>query len=406
MIPVGQPDQQMYLFRDPEGVGRWVTLPDGAALLALLMDGQRTLPELQLAFRAESGIRVELRELSALIDRLEKAFLLEGPRFQAEHERVVEEYLGSPVRPALFAGGAYAAKPSELALQLAELFDEVDLVESGSEPPQTGRLCGAITPHIDLCRGGNSYAEIYGRIAAQSDADLFVIFGTAHRAMNQWFSVSRKHFATPLGLVETDLQFVASLARHLDTSLAGQMVDLFDDELVQRVEHCIEFQAVLLRYALSPRRSFRIVPILVNGFQPLIDEQTGPDGSPEIQAFLAALRDAAAEYPGRICYLGAADLAHVGQQFGDSDLLADEFLSELGHDDRRLLQHAACCDANAFYHHVSRHRDRHRICGLAPAYVLLEAIAPAHGMLIRYDQALEPDRTSCVSFASMAFYEE
>jgi len=224
--------------------------------------------------------------------------------------------------------------------------------------------------------------------------------------MSQWFSVSRKHFATPLGLVETDQQYVAVLARHLGTSLAGQVIDLFDDELVQRVEHSIEFQAVLLLYTLSPRRSFRIVPILVNGFQELLDQRTSPDKSPEIQAFLAALRDTAAEYPVKICYLGAADLAHVGPQFGDDDLLAAQFLCDLARDDRRLLQHAAHCDSNGFYRHVARQRDRHRICGLAPAYVLLEAIAPARGMLIRYDQALEPDRTSCVSFASMAFYED
>ena len=54
--------------------------------------------------------------------------------------------------------------------------------------------------------------------------------------------------------------------------------------------------------------------------------------------------------------------------------------------------------------HVARHDDAHRICGLSPTYVLLETIRPSRGELLRYDQAVEPDGTSCVSFASMAFW--
>jgi hypothetical protein len=36
---------------------------------------------------------------------------------------------------------------------------------------------------------------------------------------------------------------------------------------------------------------------------------------------------------------------------------------------------------------------------------MLEAMRPGRGELLKYDQAIAPDGTSCVSFASVAFYE-
>ncbi len=411
MLPADAANEGLYVLRDPEGLGQSMTLPDGAALLVLLMDGRRTVPELQAAFREEVGVRVQLEEIQALIEKLDAACLLHGPRFQQCRRRILDAYLQSPVRPALYAGSSYAEDPVELAEQLAAMFASraADATPDPSQPRDQvrnppGRLVGALCPHIDLYRGEAVYADIYRRIAAQSDADLYVIFGTAHRPMRQWFSVSRKHFATPLGQVETDQRYIEILARHVQSSLAGRMVDLFDDELVQRVEHSIEFQALLLRHVLGPQREFRMVPILVNSLREFMDQATMPDDSPEIQAFLTALRDTAAEYPGRICYLGAADLAHVGQEFGDDDLLDPAGLDKLARDDHRLLSHAAHCDANAFYQQVALQGDCNRICGLAPGYLLLQAVAPAQGHLVRYGQATEPDGTACVSFAGMAFY--
>ena len=47
-------------------------------------------------------------------------------------------------------------------------------------PKDARRLVGVVVPHIDLDRGGPIYAHAYRAVAERSDAELFVIFGTAH----------------------------------------------------------------------------------------------------------------------------------------------------------------------------------------------------------------------------------
>ena len=57
----------MHVLRDPEGFGHMLALADEAALIALLMDGRRTLPEIQAAFSKKVGVHVEPAELEAMV---------------------------------------------------------------------------------------------------------------------------------------------------------------------------------------------------------------------------------------------------------------------------------------------------------------------------------------------------
>ena len=52
----------------------------------------------------------------------------------------------------------------------------------------------------------------------------------------------------------------------------------------------------------------------------------------------------------------------------------------------------------------SDEEDRRRICGLPPTYTVLEAVRPAHGKVLHYDQYLHPRGYESVSYASVAFY--
>ncbi len=74
--------------------------------------------------------------------------------------------------------------------------------------------------------------------------------------------------------------------------------------------------------------------------------------------------------------------------------------------DLRLLDAACRADSAGFFNHVAGVKDENRICGLSPTYTMLEVMQPARGELLKYDQAVEPDGTSCVSFGSLAFYGE
>ena len=267
-------------------------------------------------------------------------------------------------------------------------------------------LRAIVSPHIDPHRGGPAYAWAYQRLAQQCPADLFVIIGTAHHRIRQWFAVSRRDFATPLGVVQTDRDFVDSLARHLASSAAGRLIDPLEDESAHRLEHSIEFQAIFLQYCWAAGGRCGSFPSWSARFTSSSPRAAIPIASPEIAAFIAALKAAAAEYPGQVGYIAGVDLAHVGPDFGDPQRLDARRLAQLARDDQKLLERVCQGDATAMFRHVAAQGDANRICGLSPLYVLLEVIRPAVGELLRYDQAVDPRGLSCVSYASAAFYDE
>jgi len=406
IFPVGPKEDSLFAIHDSEGYGDTLVVPQEAALLASLMDGDHTLPQLREALKAHLGASVSLTSLKRLVAQLDEAHLLEGKSFDQHCLDSDQRYINNPVRPAAHAGGAYAGVPDELRAQLAALFTcatgpgPVDL----KAQPDGQALCAVVSPHIDLHRGGPTFAWAYKQIVEQSKADLFVIFGTAHTPMDQLFCATRKDFDTPLGIVPTHRPFLDRLVDRLASTSAGSQLDLFEDELVHRQEHSIEFQAIFLQYILGRKRPFRIVPLLVGSFHRFVSNGSQPDESPEVRAFIEAMRAVAQEYPGRVCFITGADLAHIGQRFGDPWLLDKKRLARQSADDHQLLEAACRGDGAAFFAHVAAHGDRSRICGLSPTYVMLHVASPVRGKLLQYDQAVEPDGTACVSFASLAFY--
>jgi hypothetical protein len=267
-----------------------------------------------------------------------------------------------------------------------------------------GQLRGILSPHIDLWRGGPAFAWAYRRLVEESDADLFIILGTAHQWMNNLFSASKKHFETPLGVVQTDKQFVGRLGQRLAAQSGGKQLNLFADELAHRPEHSIEFQVVFLQHLLGEHREFKIVPILVGSFHEFIRQRQQPAEAASVRAFTAALQASAADHAGKVCFISSGDLAHIGRRFGDKPRLTQAALERQKNDDQKLLATVAQVDAAGFFNHVAAQQDRSRICGLSPTYAMLAAMQPERGEVLAYGQAVEPDGSSCVSFGSVAFY--
>jgi len=48
--------------------------------------------------------------------------------------------------------------------------------------------------------------------------------------------------------------------------------------------------------------------------------------------------------------------------------------------------------------------NRRRICGFPPIYMLLSTLPASAGMVLKYDQSVEPATQSMVSYASVVFY--
>jgi len=410
-FPINQSSGEVvFVLRDPEGFGNSVVLPHSAAMLASLMDGSRTLGELASAFEARTRQLVDLADIEQLVHDLDDRMLLDTPRFRARWKQELEIFLNSKTRPAVHAAKAYPADPQALRAELTALFTTGKGPGAPGDPPADGTaaagLVGILSPHIDLHRGGPTFAWSYKRLVEESNAELFVIFGTAHAPMSNLFSVTRKDFETPLGTVETDRQLAARLTANLAATPGGAELNLAADELVHRYEHSLEFQAVFLQFLFGERRPFKILPVLVGSFHQFMRDGTSPIDSPAVRAFVAAMRKTLEAHGKRVCYISSGDLAHIGQRFGDRSLLNAARLERLTADDKALLEDICRPSANAMFEHVAGENDANRVCGVSPTYMMLEVARPTRGELLKYDQAVELDGTSCVSFASAAFYDK
>ncbi len=389
--------QSYALIQDPLGAFAGpVLIPiDAFVHVCRHFDGRLTQAEIRSQIHRETGQWVPLELMERLVVDLDRAMVLDGPTFNS----FLESFRQSTHRPAALAGRSYASSDAALRAQLTGYFSS----DKGAGPPalntpgRSGRLRGVLSPHIDFTRGGPVYTWSYKELAAQSDIDTFVILGVAHQYCRRRFALTFKDFETPLGMVRTDRNYVERIAQ-----VAG--TELFDDELVHRAEHSIEFQVVFLQYVLGEERAFSIVPILVGSFHDSLERGIDPIADPEVRRFVDALRLAETASGKEVAYIGGIDLCHVGPEFGDPqpvDLQLQEMVRRF---DREMLEHAEAGDPSRWFQTAVRVANRWRVCGLAATYTMLHAIGPARGRLLKYDQALDHRRTCCVSFASMVFH--
>jgi AmmeMemoRadiSam system protein B len=351
-------------------------------------DGRRTLRDVQAdAMRETGGELIPLEAFIGLVERMEAGLYLDGPRFRAK--------LAEPIRqPSCI--GCYPAAPDGIRKQLRKTFTGRGGPGLPGEKKPDGSLCAALIPHIDYARGGRTFAWGFKEVVECTDASLFVIVGTSHYSAER-FTLTRKNYLTPLGVVPTDQIYIDRLVRRYGDGL-------FDDEIAHLPEHSIELEVVYLQYLYEDKRPFRIVPLLVGPFQDCVETGDAPSGKEDIGRMIDALRQVEAETNEPLCYLISGDLAHIGPKFGDAELLEDQILTYSRTKDEEILKHAEAADAAGFFQVIAGERDRRRICGLPPTFTLLDAIRPGRGKLLNYNQYVHPRGHESVSFASMAFY--
>jgi AmmeMemoRadiSam system protein B len=256
-----------------------------------------------------------------------------------------------------------------------------------------------IAPHIDLHRGGATYAWTYRALAETQPVDTYLLLGTCHTSMSTPLAVTRKPYATPFGPAPVDHDV-------LDALEAAYPGDLYADELSHRAEHSLEFQAVYLRaLGLVGEDAGRIVPLLCGSLHEWVEPGQRPGDVAAVATAVEALRAALAAAPGRVCLVAGADLAHVGPQFGDRSKVSAAFAARVERADREMLDIICRGDAEAFYCQVMLDQDARRICGLAPIYYLLALIGPAAGRCVKYSQWIDPAGRGSVTYAGVVFEE-
>ena len=372
--------ERLMVLRDPAGIaGEGLGLSPAAYWVAAQLDGSRTPAEV-LAHARSSGAQLGAAELAALIDALAEAGFLEGPSREAQRRRALREFRAQPARPPSCAGAVYPTDPAALRSALDAWLAHPGGPARPTAPSGPVRLL--IAPHIDYARGATGYAHAYRALEA-TDADLFVVFGTAHSTPPHLFTLTRLDQDTPLGPVRTDRSVVDALAAELGDD------EVFDDELAHRDEHSIELQLVMLAHVV--RRPFTVVPVLCSSISHL------PDPAPATARFLSALVRATRSR--RVCWVAGADLAHVGPLYGDPRPPSARELASLAEEDRRTLRRVVAGDAAGFHREAVHDDGRRRLCGIAPIYAALRASGlPAR--LLHYQQWT--DGTDSVSFVAAA----
>jgi AmmeMemoRadiSam system protein B len=397
-FPVEQQGQTFILLRDPTGIApEPILIGMGAYFLIAQMDGTNERLDLQAAFARRFGEILPSEQIQQLIDALDRAYFLDSTRYAERVRAVAEEFARNPERPAALAGLAYEKDPMQLRQEIAAFFKRPGAPGEIPTPRSDGTaLSGLISPHIDPRRGGAAYAHAYAELLTRERPELIVILGTSHYGLGpQLFTATPKDYATPLGVVRTDNQFVERLAgRYKDGNL-------FEQEILHRNEHSIEFQALFLVWALGTI-GYQVVPILVGSFHEMVLSGETPAYDPRVGGFLEALRAELEAESRRVLIIAGVDFAHVGKKFGDS-FSADEKIAQwVKHEDLALIENIKRGDPDGFFADVAKDRDARKICGLSPMYTQLELLRDHPARLLMHDIAMEPQTESAVSFASLA----
>ena len=228
-------------------------------------DGRRTLSDIQLEAMRQAGESLPLEPLADLVRRLDEDLYLESPRFRDQAH--------APVRPPRCIG-CYEGQPEALRRQLSRLFTGPKRPRTRERRPDNA-LRAALIPHIDYQRGGITYAWGFKEVYQRTAASLFVIIGTSHYS-TQRFTLTRKDFQTPLGIVPTDQGYIDRLVKHYGPGL-------FEDELMAHLpEHSIELEVVFLQYLYENKRPIRIVPLVVGSFHDCVQQGVAPASQPDI----------------------------------------------------------------------------------------------------------------------------
>lgn len=361
-----------------------------------LFDGNHSLLDIKAEYMRKFGEMLFTERLEEIIKHLDDNYLLESERYEAYRLRLEDEFKKADIRPAVFAGKSYESDLSKLMQQIEGFFTSPQGPGKPNPGQKEGHIKGIIAPHIDFQRGGSCYAWAYKELAESLSPDLFIILGTVHLPTQNPFILTMKNFETPMGTVDTERDIIESLEKKVH-------FNLFQDEIAHRIEHTIEFQLIFLNYLYQGRRPFKIVPILCGSFYEVISQGSNSQQKPHLSDFINALRETVAGCNYQVCFIASADLAHIGIRFGDPSPPSTASLQNLASEDRKMLSYVKSIDAEGFYHFIKREKDSRKICGLPPIYTLLRVVDAKEGKLLNYQQSLEPNGSSVVTFASMVF---
>ena len=393
-FPVEHEGNKYICLRDPQNTNdNMLLVPPQAFYIISHFTGKNSVVDIQTSILKQYGNLVYKEQISDLIKQLDDALLLDSDKYRNHQEQLEEDFRNANVRESSHAGLSYPGELNELTSWLDSYFED-----TSDQLEKAENTVGIISPHIDFRRGGKSYALAYKKLLNNKDSDTFIIFGTSHYAsVKNPFILTKKNFVTPLGEVQVDLDLIKSVENSCDW-------DLYEGEIFHKSEHSIEFQVVFLQYLFKNKKEFKILPILCNSFYKFIEQGISPIEDYKTATFLNSIKEIVTQLGSKAVVIAGADLAHMGNKFGDAEAVNDSILQWIKTRDYLSIKHSENLDQEAFYRSVEEEKDKRKICGLSPIYALLSVINAKKGEMLDYGQALEQDTGSVVTYTSMGFY--
>jgi AmmeMemoRadiSam system protein B len=387
--------QQVFVVQCPIGISSApLCLLPGFAPIVVQLDGSRTSEDLVAQF-APQGLTPEI--FTQLVQHLDDHLFLANARFFSAEKMAREAFESSVVRPAALAGGGYPVDKGMLESLVRGYLEPFDV------PQERRTLSCLVAPHIDYRRGGACYGAAYPRLA-ESDADLYILIGTAHQYSSLLYHLCAKDFESPLGKHPCDLEFVTKLAQRYGVERS------FKDQYLHRREHSLELQ---LPFFGAVRPGAKIVPILVGGFHEMVEAGRYPEEWEQYESFAGAVTELWRERTARgekVAFLAGVDMAHIGRSFGDQGSLSPEKMREIAARDAQYLSAIERGDKRELFDHIAEDHDARRICGFPTMYTVLDVLArvglKSDCEILRYDQAVDYETDCAVTYAGVALYEQ
>jgi MEMO1 family protein len=391
IVPSPVPERPGLLLRDPFLYAEaMIIVPASLVPCLLLFDGPHDLAELTALLLEITGDPAS----SDLAEELHKAlggsgFLADEtlPARRAENHRA---FADAPRREARHAGSGYPDEPRALAEALDGYLQKAP-AGAGPRPD----LVGIAAPHVSPWGGQASYAAAYAALPSALGSRTFMVLGTSHHGQPERFGLTRKPYVTPFGAAGTDLGIVDELAS------AGGEAALMED-YCHRLEHSVEFQVVFLQHLFGP--DVRVVPILCGPFFRSLAGEGAPEDDPGVARFLDVLRALAARRQDELFWVLGVDMAHIGRRYGDGFVATpgDRRLAAVESLDRGRCEALRAGNGRAFWEQVTPQGDPLRWCGSSALYTFVQAVRPARGDLLHYEQ-WAIDAHSVVTFGALAF---
>ena len=397
--PIEHQGQQMVLLRDPLHLSETqIAVPRPLAPLLGLMDGQRDAAALEAALQVRAGVRLAPGLMARLLADLDAAYLLDNERFAEAKGEALRSYREAPFRPLTLDGTGFPSRSDWADTQLQGYVDALSPTsETIAVDSVTAPIRGLISPHIDYQRGAHVYAEVWQAAAeAARSAELVIMFGTDHQGSDGSLTLTRQSYATPWGVLPTDVEALDGLVEVLGQGPA------FAEELHHRHEHSIELAAVWLHF-VRRGEPVPMVPILCGHFGAFIEGKADPASHEPFAAALGVLRQVMASRPTLV--VAAADLAHMGPAFGDPYGLDFVAKAQVRAADNRLLETVYAGDEAAFFEELKTESDRRNVCGLPPIYLTLRLLEETTGSPAGYAICpADPQDTSVVTIAGVILH--